>query len=813
MLELANPLILKDKIFSPNYECNPGRNTVYMTRGEIAESLFLSEVIFILLLVVSLPVLSTQGSETSLLNDVHPFIDWLHHKAHTIIGSNVSLTDYQMIIHVHYGDGVDEGENVYLKGRCRADFSDVRFVASDKMSSLDYWLEKKVDGVSALFWVEVDSIPFSENTTIYIFYGNMEAQTTSDGESTFIFWDDFETDLSKWDLSPSPPILSTDVPFQGANGLKTLRFNNHALANVTGGDTAVRVWFYDQMGGHLEKLMFTGSGLQFAGVGVDEDQSSTGYIIRVGSTYHTTPVVRTVGWHLFEITCFNTSKSFWIDGTLQTPTVNDELDVLKIGSLWTANGENGYFDVVIQRAYCDPEPSHGGWGEEESLLPYIVVDQAVVSSERTDVGSAQSVGFHISWHNNSNAAGEVFVNGTKHFTNGSGWLFFDEVSPTVERKNWSVTGVNCSGITLFIQTALNPSIVWDRIKIVEGGATTESIVVGETVTIWYRAIYEFDEATFSGAMGDLYLNGTQIVWSPSHVRWELNHTASIHGLRVFAVTKVFDSSYDLSVIEDAVGAQTITILGPPTLTASLDSSTALAGYLINISGALTHPDGSGISDTDLTLAYPLTDGESWNDIASATTTAEGEYSVGWTPTPQGIYLIRITWDGDESLFLTEKDVYLTLAATQVEDEHVISAATNSTVSNMAFNSTDRTLSYNVSGPSEAIGYMKITIAKKMIADTNRLKMYLNGNQRNYTLFPEESSHTLYLTYNHNTHNEITVNLGPKPFIPPPLISPLSLSIFTIVLIVATILATYKTLKQEKIRARFDLATIAYHIGA
>jgi hypothetical protein len=64
---------------------------------------------------------------------------------------------YPMRFKVHYGSGVDSGEDVYLNGKCRSNFSDVRFTKKDGKTLLNYWLEKKVDNDYAIFWVEVET--------------------------------------------------------------------------------------------------------------------------------------------------------------------------------------------------------------------------------------------------------------------------------------------------------------------------------------------------------------------------------------------------------------------------------------------------------------------------------------------------------------------------------------------------------------------------------------------------------------------------------------------------------------------------------
>ena len=129
---------------------------------------------------------------------------WLYRKIHTLTGSTAGAqTNYQMGVKVYYGAGVDGIETVdgvtfgkiYCNSKCKMDFSDIRFTNWDSITLLDYWLQEKSDSDYALFWVEVDSIPANPDTVdIYIYYGNSGATTTSDGDDTFTFFDDFTRD-------------------------------------------------------------------------------------------------------------------------------------------------------------------------------------------------------------------------------------------------------------------------------------------------------------------------------------------------------------------------------------------------------------------------------------------------------------------------------------------------------------------------------------------------------------------------------------------------------------------------------------------
>ena len=127
---------------------------------------------------------------------------WAYRKSHLITGSSGAGTNYQVRVIVHKASGIDAGANVYLGTNILDDFADVRFTASNGTTLLDYWLEtgSLTSGTQAAFWVEV-AADLGSNQTIYIYYGNSGATTTSNGANTFTLFDDFtlaSLDASKW---------------------------------------------------------------------------------------------------------------------------------------------------------------------------------------------------------------------------------------------------------------------------------------------------------------------------------------------------------------------------------------------------------------------------------------------------------------------------------------------------------------------------------------------------------------------------------------------------------------------------------------
>ena len=92
-----------------------------------------------------------------------------------------SLTDYQLYIEL-------TSSQSSFWNHVKSDGGDVRFIAADDSTELDYWKQYwDYSGQTASFWVQVDSISASATSTIYMYYGNGGANSTSDENATFSY--------------------------------------------------------------------------------------------------------------------------------------------------------------------------------------------------------------------------------------------------------------------------------------------------------------------------------------------------------------------------------------------------------------------------------------------------------------------------------------------------------------------------------------------------------------------------------------------------------------------------------------------------
>jgi parallel beta-helix repeat protein len=175
---------------------------------------------------------------------------------------------------------------------------------------------------------------------------------------------------------------------------------------------------------------------------------------------------------------------------------------------------------------------------------------------------------------------------------------------------------------------------------------------------------------------------------------------------------------------------------------------SLIGSQIKLEGTLTY-DGVGVSGAALQISYSLDSGTSWNNITVVNTDVNGNYSAAWLPPDIGTYQIKVSWEGNATIPRTFTVVYLVVAS-QTND--LISVASNSTITLFELNTGTQELTFNVSGPFETTGYVKIYISKALFRNVTEAAVYLDGEQIEYTVLSTDESWILYFAYSHSTHS-------------------------------------------------------------
>jgi flagellin-like protein len=306
---------------------------------------------------------------------------WNFRKSHIIDGSAATAgTEYQIRLIAHYGTGADSGENVYLGNKAKTDFGDVRFVQSDKCTLLSYWLESKVDGVTATFWVKIAGNLTAQSQTIYVYYGNNQATLESNGETTFVFFDDFSGDLSKWVKETNGAHIYIDSGHLVLDGGTTSSPYGHTVLGSSANYSA----FHD---GVIEADVFPSSDalpeIGFRGVYSSNIGYKARWDCRSGSE---SPWLKPAysGWSGFgdsitrcglsnqwqkvKIEVLGSTFKMYSNDVLKSTVVDGQYGNDGEISLQNHYGASSFYDDIRVRKYVDLEPVHSLWGVEESVL-------------------------------------------------------------------------------------------------------------------------------------------------------------------------------------------------------------------------------------------------------------------------------------------------------------------------------------------------------------------------------------------------------------------------------------------------------------
>jgi len=125
---------------------------------------------------------------------------YTYRKKHAVTGAAGAGVGYQMMFIVRRASGTDAGNTVYVSGKCKEDFSDVRFADADG-NVFPYAITYKTSD-EAWFWIK-PSLDLSQNQYIYAYYGNPEAHDESNPDSTFVYaepWDNATLNPNRWTI-------------------------------------------------------------------------------------------------------------------------------------------------------------------------------------------------------------------------------------------------------------------------------------------------------------------------------------------------------------------------------------------------------------------------------------------------------------------------------------------------------------------------------------------------------------------------------------------------------------------------------------
>ncbi|MDD4027356.1 MAG: DUF2341 domain-containing protein [Candidatus Shapirobacteria bacterium] len=123
---------------------------------------------------------------------------WHYRKAISISNTSGSdLTDFQVSVSI----GTSQ---LIADGKMQTDCDDIR-ITDINGNLLPHWIEtnglNSCNQLNSVVWIKATSLPTS-GSTLYVYYGNSSANSTSNGNNVFIFFDDFNgsfVNTDKWD--------------------------------------------------------------------------------------------------------------------------------------------------------------------------------------------------------------------------------------------------------------------------------------------------------------------------------------------------------------------------------------------------------------------------------------------------------------------------------------------------------------------------------------------------------------------------------------------------------------------------------------
>lgn len=280
--------------------------------------------------------------------------DWKYKKEILIQENSANtLNNYSVELFVEYSSNMNN------------DFSDLRFVNSAEDEELGYWIESKNDGVNATIWVKVPELTASQNTSIYMYYGNSEASSESSSlASPIIFSDDFNIYNSSIWQGTNWGVSDGKLQYNGGAGTNQ-KLKSYSLFNITNIEYNVNM---------IEQNTIYWGNAGMTPTNADNNMYPGGIYILLkfdsnliyynAETNQATEAENT-NWNNYTIKKFGNNVSFYRNNVLKANWANVELQNSAV--LWFGSREDTNFKVeeVSLRQYVPIIPTYTIGAEEQ----------------------------------------------------------------------------------------------------------------------------------------------------------------------------------------------------------------------------------------------------------------------------------------------------------------------------------------------------------------------------------------------------------------------------------------------------------------
>ena len=279
-----------------------------------------------------------------------------------------NLSNYQIKLTVHFGAGTNNGGDVYLNGSVQDDFDDIRFTTGDGVTLLDYWVEDYTKGANATVWVKFDEIP-EEGTDLYLYYGNPDAKSASNGYGTFVIFNDGSS-IFGWKQYPGAGDFNWSVVggrircVSSGDGYDNLYYSSHLESSFYVMESRIRA----QDGGNVSDNYQHGLGCSYNNPLARWLENGNYWQIRDphGATNSAPDATfNAAQWHDYALVRTDSIWKLLVDGELKV--THSEGWANRCAGMYVYIERSGHwveFDDFRVRNYCEPEPAWGPWNAE-----------------------------------------------------------------------------------------------------------------------------------------------------------------------------------------------------------------------------------------------------------------------------------------------------------------------------------------------------------------------------------------------------------------------------------------------------------------
>ncbi len=354
--------------------------------------------------------------------------DWDHRQNISISNTAGNLSYYQVKIELN-------SLNIGTNWNWSNNGNDIRFTyynsSSETETEIPFWIESwNSTAETSTIRVNVTYLENNTDTTIYLYYGNPSAPSTSNGTNTFEFFDDFESfNLDDWEKEYSGSTLSqvSDPAISGrghvlkydGNGWYAFKKTTYTFTNGT-----IHFEFYRpssnamiQFCWRIASISPTKNLYEF----VEKKQVLKFQKLVNNKEYKnidkesiTCPANT---WHNSKIVANGSSIEYWVDGTEHLSFSDNSFSSGNLGGICKYDL---YLNDIFICKYASPEPTVTIGSEEAKETKYTefngsqstdfnnVTDMTNVSNATLQTNTAK-----ITWCNNVNAYGADFDTNTE----------------------------------------------------------------------------------------------------------------------------------------------------------------------------------------------------------------------------------------------------------------------------------------------------------------------------------------------------------------------------------------------------------------